>query len=120
MSDLPATAPNKSGPKPTFRKGPSLVLPEVLAARTPFARALVERRLEQRLTQLELAKRTKVPATSISAFEIGVQRPGPSSRRRLEEVLGDLPLFIDEDGIAPLTLQQLDQARRQLGLTDAE
>ncbi len=117
MPDVLA-APQKPGPKPGFRKGPSLTPPEVLAARTPFARALITARIEHRYTQLDLAKVSHVPAASISAYEIGVERPGPRSRAKLEAVLGELPFLTEEDGIPPLTPQQLAQAKKQLGLTD--
>lgn len=108
------------GPVPgTIRRGPAPISPEVLAARSPFARALVTQRIEHDLTQLDLAKLTKVPTTSIASYEIGVIRPGPTSRAKLEAVIGDLPPFTDED-VPALTPAQLEQARKQLGLTDAE
>ncbi len=115
MPDTPATR-KRPGPQPGFRKGPSLPPPEVLNARTPFARALVERRLQLGMTQRDLAQTSGVPETSVSIYESGDTRPGPRSRAKLELALGcELPPFEDQQEL-PLTPAQLEQAKRQLGI----
>ena len=94
------------------RGGPTLIHPDVLAARTPFARAMTERRIALFMSQPDLATATNVPGSSIAAYEVGVIRPGPRTRAKLEAVLGELPMFEDQ-AEEPLSPRQLRQAMRQ-------
>lgn len=68
-------------------RGPILISQEVLAGRTPFAREMTERRLAAGLSQMDLAKKARVPQTSIAAYEVGVIRPGPTSLSRIKAAL---------------------------------
>jgi predicted transcriptional regulator len=68
-------------------RGPALIPKDVLAARSPFAREMTERRITLGMSQMDLAKIAKVPQTSIAAYEIGVIRPGPHSLSKIKAAL---------------------------------
>lgn len=99
-------------------RGPVLIPAEVLAGRTAFARALTQLRINAGMSQMTLAKASRVPQGSIGDYEVGVIRPGPTSYAKLLAVLPGLPdpREGEPSDDAPLSPRQLEQAKRQLGI----
>lgn len=62
---------------------------------TPFARFLRDARNDRRLSQLQVSKQTKIPQTTISAWEGGRQEPDESDGR-LEKLAAVLDVRFDE------------------------
>ncbi len=49
-----------------------------------------QKRAEKKITQSELSEKTGLTQTTISFIENGVVRPQPNTKRRIEEVLGEI------------------------------
>lgn len=111
MSGTEPKHPNWGG-----SRGVVLVPDHVLAARPPFARQMTLRRLELGMSQMDLAKTSGVPQSSIGDYEVGVIKPGPRSKAKIEAILGELPPVREPAPPPPLTSEQLEQAKRQLGI----
>lgn len=92
------------GPRPPLRR--------VLEGRTPFARELTERRLALELTQKEVAQRAGIPPESLSAYEVGILRPGQVSMLKIKGALG-WPLTEEEQA-------QLDALAERLRIVQAQ